>query len=196
MKGACIAITILFCLCTLAGDAQDIIHWRPDYELQLSDFQNGATRVGGSEVYSIATVAGITYNLVMYEVQFSRHLNSKIDCTFQRGASFIIAPDTATALNLLDFARYEFDLTELYARKLRKKLFEKSGFSRSNALESFYNELTAEMNERLGNAGRETEVGQQADKLSILHTGVLLEIEMLSEFCKECSPSKQKKRGK
>jgi hypothetical protein len=33
----------------------------------------------------------------------------------------LIAPDTITANKLLQFARYEFDLSELYARKCVKK---------------------------------------------------------------------------
>jgi hypothetical protein len=46
---------------------------------------------------------------------------------FQRDAGSLIAPDTITANKLLDFASYEFDLSELYARKLRKEIYEQKG---------------------------------------------------------------------
>jgi len=36
----------------------------------------------------------------------------------------LVAPDENSAKDLVDYARFQFDLTELYARKFRKKIFE------------------------------------------------------------------------
>jgi predicted DsbA family dithiol-disulfide isomerase len=48
----------------------------------------------------------------------------KINCSVQRDAASLIAPDTIKANKLLQFASYEFDLSELYARKLQKEIYE------------------------------------------------------------------------
>jgi hypothetical protein len=45
--------------------------------------------------------------------------NSKVNCSVQRDAASLIAPDTIKANKLLQFASYEFDF---YARKLQKNL--------------------------------------------------------------------------
>jgi hypothetical protein len=50
----------------------------------------------------------------------------KVNCPFQRDAGSLIAPDTITANKLL-ILLYEFDLSELYARKLRKEIYEQKG---------------------------------------------------------------------
>ena len=187
-------ISLFFLFQSFTSYSQDIIDWDSTYILQLSDFQNPATHIGGPQVYTVSTSTGITYYIMMYELQFNRNLNSKIKCTFNRDASFIIAPDTATALYLLSFARFEFDLSELYARKLRKRLNEKrGGFAGPTYLESTYNELYAEMNERRGNAGRLSEVGQHVDKLRTLHIEVLHEMDELADYCRTCKPPKRKK---
>jgi hypothetical protein len=67
--------------------------------------------------------------------------NSKVNCSVQRDAASLIAPDTIKANKLLQFASYEFDLSELYARKLQKEIYEQKGSFLMLALKVLYDQI-------------------------------------------------------
>jgi hypothetical protein len=95
------------------------------YQLQLTDFQSQATQSG-------------TWNITQYPYCFKpwfwiHHKQysvpiKKVNCSVQRDAASLIAPDTIKANKLLQFASYEFDLSELYARKLQEIYEQKGSF--------------------------------------------------------------------
>ena len=90
-------------------------------------------------------------------------------------------------------ARYTFDLSELYARKFRKKIFEeKKGFSDVIFFRPIYDEIQKEYTAEHTLAGQITELGKNREKLNELHNKVLKEIQILSDFCKTCKPKKKK----
>ncbi len=125
---------------------------------------------------------------------FTKNFNSKVNCTFNRDAASLVAPDSLTAMDLLDFARFEFDLSELYARKFRKKIYEEKGaFSEASFFRPLYDKIQQEFTERHTIAGQESDLGRNKEKLNELHQAVLKEIEQLSDFCKLCKPPKKKK---
>ena len=128
------------------------------------------------------------------EFMFTKNFNSKVNCTFKRDAASLIAPDSLVALDLLNFSRYEFDLSELYARKFRKRLYEEKGaFSDVSFFRPIYDEIQKEFTERHTLAGTQTELGRDIANLNTLHQEVLNEITVLSDFCKACKPPKKKK---
>lgn len=128
------------------------------------------------------------------EFMFTRNFNSKVNCVFNKEASSLVAPNDKIAEDLVAFARYEFDLSELYARKFRKKLYEeKSTFSGVNFVKPAFDEMQKEFNSRDTMAGKTTDLGRNREELSKLHREVLAEIELLSDFCKTCKPAKKKK---
>jgi hypothetical protein len=128
------------------------------------------------------------------EFMFTKNFNSKVSCAFNRNAASLIAPDTATAYDLVNFARYEFDLSELYARKLRKSIYdEKGAFSDATFFKPLFDENQKELNNRHALAGKECDLGRNKEILEKLHQQVLNEVEQLSDFCKECKPPKKKK---
>jgi hypothetical protein len=124
MKTLIIA-TLLFS--SITCHSQNIIEWNENYRLQLTDFQSPQTEIGDVNIISLYNSASIDFSFQMTngEFMFTKNFNSKVDCSFRRNASYIVAPDSTSANYLLEFARYEFDLAELYARKFRKQLFEK-----------------------------------------------------------------------
>lgn len=128
------------------------------------------------------------------EFMFTKNFNSKVNCSFNRSAAAIVAQDSTTAIDLLHFARYQFDLSELYARKLRKKLFEeKAVLSDVSFFKPIHDEIQNELTERNTVAGKTAELGRNRVELEKLHDEVLREIEQLSDFCKNCKPPKKKK---
>jgi hypothetical protein len=92
------------------------------YQLQLTDFQSQTTQSGTEEnITGIHTASNLDFGFINnIASQF------KVNCSVQRDAASLIAPDTIKANKLLQFASYEFDLSELYAR-LQKEIYEQKG---------------------------------------------------------------------
>lgn len=65
------------------------------------------------------------YQMSNCEFMLTENFNSKVVCKFLKEAASLQAPDKETAQNLIAPARYEFDLTELYARRIRKGFLKK-----------------------------------------------------------------------
>lgn len=188
--------TVVFLVLSIILKGQNLIEWRKEYQLQLSDFQSPATEIENGNMYSLHTGTSMDFSFYMTnaEFMFTKNFNSKVNCTFNRSNAIMIAPDSLYADNLLYFARYQFDLSELYARKLRKKLYEEKGtFSSISFFKPVYDQVHQEFAARHTQAGKATDLGSNREKLTELHQQVLTEIEQLSEFCKDCKSIKKKK---
>lgn len=194
MKQILLLFLILFSTIVMA---QNKIDWSENFQLQLSDFQSPSSQIGGTNYYSISASCGIGFLFSMsnYEFLFTKNFNSKVSCEFVKSNSSLIATDSNMAFEMLSFARYEFDLAELYARKFRQKLYENKGaFSNINFFKPLYDDVQLEYTERGNSAIKETGLGKNKEKLKELHQAVLVEIEVLADFCKTCKPLKKKKR--
>lgn len=190
-------ILLILCILFFANSySQNEINWDGKYQLQLSDFQSPSTKIGKVNVNSFMMFVGIEFNFAMSNIEFmfTKNFNSKINNVFKRESSSIIAVDNETANEMVALARYGFDLTELYARKLRKRIFEeKRTISDISFLKPIYDENQKKLNELISNASNETNLGKNRDKLKLLHVKVLVEIQELSDFCKECKAPKKRK---
>lgn len=183
-------------LITVQINAQNAVEWDGKYQIQLSDFQSKATQIGNASGNSIQTASGLNFSLQMSNVEFmfTKNFNPKVSSTFKRESASIIAADTITAKRMMKFAQYEFDLSELYARKLRKDLYVNKGtFSDISFLQPLYDAIQKEYVEEHGEASKKTNLGQKEDILKKLNDDVLIRIQELSDFCKTCKPPKKKK---
>lgn len=188
--------TCLFLVFTVLSSAQQDIHWDGTYQLQRSDFQSPATQIGGTNLYSIHSSCGFDFSFYMssMELAFTKNFNAKVSNSFKPESASLVAPDDAIAQKLIYFARFEFDLSELYARKFRKKIYEeKEAFSGGDFFRPAYETVRKEFSERDTNAGKETDLGRKTEKLKALHQEVLNEIATLADYCKTCKPPKKKK---
>ncbi|KEO75780.1 hypothetical protein [Anditalea andensis] len=189
--------TLTFLTLVSIGQAQNIVDWDGKYLLQLSDFQSPNSKIGEGNFYSLNAASTIDFSFYMSNAEFilSKNFNDKVSNSFNRDGAYIIAPDSATAMQLLAFAQYDFDLKELYARKFRKRMFdEKKAFSDINYSRPIYESVQKEYASRHALAGSQTDIGIQEDKLKILHRDVLEEIKELYDFCKTCKPAKKTKK--
>jgi len=193
MKKIIVAILILV---ANAVNAQNQVEWDGNYELQISDFQSKGTQVGGTTVISMQTASSLQFGFQMSNVEFmfTKNFNSKVDCVFQRDGALIVAPDTTTANKLVQFAQFQFNLSELYARKLRQKIYEnKATFSDISFVKPLYDSTEKDFIAENGSASKDTNLGQDEGKLAILNAKVLTQIQELADFCKSCKPPKKKK---
>ncbi|MGJ8714796.1 MAG: hypothetical protein ACSHXG_06825 [Maribacter stanieri] len=176
--------------------AQEPIEWNPDYELQLSDYQSPESEINAALTsYSIYSGSKIDFSFNMNSVSFmfTKNFNSKVKAIFQKNLAVLIAPDSVTANQLLQFGRYDFDLVELYARKIRKKIYEEKGaFSDSSLFQPIFNELQEEMNTVSAQVFKATDFGKDAEMLQKEHDRVILEINNLLDFCQSCKPKKNR----
>jgi hypothetical protein len=191
-------ILVLFFLSASIAQAQNEIDWEEDKEIKLSDFQSTACKIGGDS-YRLETGSEIEFYYHISEAEFKKlkNFNPKVNCRFKKKSAVLVAPDSVSALFLVKFSQYDFDLTELYARKFRKKLYEeKSSYSNINFFKAIFEKIQHELTERRAAAGKETELGRNKRRLKELHSEVLKEIKVFPNFCKTCDPSSKKKKKK
>jgi hypothetical protein len=190
--------TLFLAVCTAAGfgglAAQDVIEWDGIRRLELSDFRSPATQIGSGNLYSLQSAAGFDFLFQMSQAEFmfTKNFNGKVSCTFRPEASALVAPDSTMASQLLSFARYEFDLYELYARKFRKRISaEKGAFSSASFFRPAYDELQRELVTRHSLAASETDLGRNEAELQARHEAVLADLAVLKDFCKACKPPRE-----
>lgn len=178
--------------------AQDVLEWSDNYALQFSDFQSPSTSISmDNNRYSLYNGCSIDFAFQMTnaEFMFTKNFNSKVNNSFVRNVAAIIAPDSTYAMNLLLFARYEFDLAELYVRKIRQQLYETKGaFSSPTFFQPIFDRIKKEYNERHAAASQRCDLGSNRVVLKELHDEVRTEINTnYPDFCKTCKPVKKKK---
>jgi hypothetical protein len=101
-----------------------------------------------------------------------------------------------TALSLINFSKYDFDLSELYTRKFRKKLYqEKASYSNINFFKDIFEKIQNELAARRAPASTETELGGNKKKLKTLHHEVLREMDTFSNFARLAIQRKRRKNN-
>jgi len=194
-------VFLLSTLILLLGNvySQLEVVWKPDYQLQFSDFESPGVHIGNGNMYSLYSGAtfGFSFQMSSYQYMFTRNFNDKIACYFNKQSASLNAPDSLIAWNLLAYAQFSFDLSELYARKFRKEIYEnKSTFSSYEIFKEAFDKWQNEYAKRFAEVGQQTDIGQNTEELELLHQEVLKEIEALSDFCKSCKPKKKKRSRK
>lgn len=191
-----ITLPLIF-LSVTSAFSQSIIEWSPNYQLQLSDFKSPQTELNKQRsTYSIYLGANMDFSFSMSnaEFMFTKNFNTKAKTVFNRNASIIIAPDSSTMLQLLNFGRYSFDLTELYTRKFRQQMYEQKGvFSDVTFFNPLYTRLQEELQAENARVLKITNIGEEKELLEMEHQNVRVQIEELSDFCFSCKPPKKKK---
>ncbi|MRX63705.1 hypothetical protein [Maribacter luteus] len=191
-------LIFILIICGYSGIGQETkIEWSPDYQITIEDFKGPQTKINqkGSSVY---VQSGVSMELAVqmsnFEFMFTKNFNSKITCTFQKEAATLIAPDSIRAVQLANLVQYDFDLSELYTRKIRKELFEnKKTFSNVTFFQPYFDKMIAERNKVSSKIYTDTDFGTNTALLEKEHKEVLKEIDLLSDYCKACKPPKNKK---
>lgn len=117
---------------SLLAFSQEAIEWTKDYKLQLTDFKSPATKIEKNTRPALAMPVGFDFQFGMSSLAFmaKKNFNADVVCLFKKEAASLSASDEVSAMELLHLAQYQFDLSELYARKTRKELYEsKNAFS-------------------------------------------------------------------
>ncbi len=105
---------MLFLLMTSGKDSGDHIYWTEDYRLDWEDFK-GEPRFENNDI-SALTSSGIVH----YKGCKDGKINYKVEAYFEKRESWV--KEEARTEHHLIHEQLHFDITELYARKLRKLL--------------------------------------------------------------------------
>lgn len=191
-------LLLLLCLSNFVqGKSQGKFTWDEQPQLKIADFRSAASEVNNAlTTYSITSGSYIEFNYQMSNIEFlfTKNFNSYVKTVFHPSSSVIIAPDSSTAMALLGFGQYHHDLTELYARKLRKDLYEnKTPGSSPSFYQSIYEKNQEALALEANQALKDTELGLNKSKLNLLQSQVSLELQTLSEFCQSCKPKKKRR---
>jgi hypothetical protein len=169
--------------------------WREDYKISLSDFQAQPpkSRDNVSQSFYLAGNLDFGYAMSNYEFMLTKNFNKHVAAFFVPANSWIQeGPQTE---HLQQYAQMQFDLLELYARKYRKQLYESKGaLSNYNFFQQAHDQINAELIKRqveMQDAALESE-----DKRAAYHQQIRKEISEMPDFCKECKPTKVKRKDK
>jgi len=175
------------------------MEWVPDYAFKMEDFQ-GSKTINGKDTDKVFVQSGVmldfAFQMSNIEFMFTKNFNSKVNCTFLSDAAVIIAPDSIEAKKLIALVAFDFDLSELYARKIRKELFEnKKTFSDATFFQPYFDKMIAERNKISSRVYLESDFGNKDVVLKKEHEAVKGELVSLSDFCKECKPPKNRDKS-
>ncbi len=197
LKNYLVGLLILSCC---IAQCQSLIDWDSEYELKLEDFKSPQTEINEALTsYAIYSGAYLDFSFSMPGAVFmmTKNFNSKAKTVFDQNSSIITAPDSATALQLVRFGKFNFDLVELYTRKFRKRLHEEKGaFSDVDFFRPIFDELQAEQNAESARVLKATDLGKDEYLLEVERQKVRDQIAELAAYCFGCKPPKRKKNKK
>jgi hypothetical protein len=193
-------VSLLFFVLTNCLYAQEnSIEWEPGYTFKIEDFQGSKTAIH-EDTENVFVQSGVlldfAFQMSNVEFMFTKNFNSKVGCRFQKEAAVIMAPDSIAAQRLISLVAFDFDLSELYARKIRKELYEnKKTFSDATFFQPYFDKMIAERNKVSSRVYTETDFGNKEAVLEKEHEMVKKELMELSGFCKACKPPKNRNKN-
>ena len=191
MKTILVSLPLILILSVIQVQAQSKIEWSKGYQLQASDFRAPAPNSGSMQTIYPATL--IEYNFANYQVMFG-NANKVVTSSFQPLASWLDeGPNTEM---LLKYARTTFNLSELSARKLRKKFHENRMGLNAGKAEIYYSEISEEMSALLSRYSKETDFGNLPEKQDEWDSYIQELLAEYADYCKTCKPPKKKKKKK
>jgi len=188
-------LRILLLLSSFAIGQESKIEWSPNYQIQIDDFKPYKVDINRS-ITAISVSSGVLVDFAVQmsniEFMFTKNFNSKLVCSFNKESASITAPDSLKAGKLLKLVQFDFDLSELYTRKMRKELFEnKKMFSDVTFFQPYFDKMNAARNTMSSKIYTASNFGENATFLEKEHAAIKEEINLLSDFCKECKPPKK-----
>ncbi len=185
-------LVLFFVFAAFVANAQVTEDWKEDRVLNLEDFKGSSTEINPElDKYSISS--GITlalgYSMTGMELAFTKNMNKAVNVIFDPESAYVVAPSDSIAQHLVDFANLQFDLAELYARKIRQDIYEnKTLFSRNNVVHQIFDDRSREYQAENARLSKILDLGLKADKTAVEHQHIQKELESLDAFCFQCNP--------
>ncbi len=155
---------------------EDIIEWKKDYKLTWDDFK------GEPDLSKGNTIAMSAVSIKKYKFTFNKKIGiSRVNALFNCKNSW---SKTKKNEELLNHEQGHFDITEIYARKLRKKLnnkrFKRNTFSQE--IDDIYNTVYKEAVEYQNLYDRETDHHKNREKQKEWDIKIAKELQELDKY--------------
>lgn len=186
-------LIVLFVFTAAIVPAQNMLEWSAEHPLSVKDFEAPAPNNG--QMQTVSGSFSVSYEFGGLSLITTRNLNQYVHANFQKDASYIDRADDTTTERLLAYQQLIFNVYELQARNLRKKFFDERGKLLTKGPGPLYQEVAAEHSRLLAKVENETFQGASMDEIKRWNEWVLQELKKLNDFCKDCKPSKKKKRN-
>ncbi len=154
--------------------------WSSEQKLTIDDFKIKISDENNDAVYSQFMISHAIGGFDFMK----RNLNQKIENIFLGNASWIDTTKVAEIQKQIDFQQMQFDLAEIHTRKFRKQALENKkkiakGF---DIISQINNEIMTEFSESRLKLMKETEGGQNEEKIEEWKEKIATELKELNEF--------------
>jgi len=179
----------------VAAHSQTKIQWGEDVEVTLDSFKDTPPNLeeNAAQEFSLYTTYEFAYQMTAAQFAFTKNFNRYVEAYYVPEFSWM--EEGELTAELLAMCNLNFDVSELFARKFRKELYERKRFGSSadffteanSYISHEYSKFTAELNSRLSVAPDwNVVINEYSQKVND-------EIQALNEYCKSCKISKKKK---
>ena len=183
MKTGIITLILLQIYCLAFGQKLEDgkIRWNENLKLELADFKIKTDSKSIEPVFSQFTLMS---NPISHLELFKRNFNKKVENIFMGNASWIDTTKTEQLERQLEFQQIQFDLSEIQARTLRKKILlnKKKLRSQGNYINQLMNELTTEFSNRRLELFEQTKSWTDREGIDKWTIKIKEELEELNEY--------------
>lgn len=157
--------------------------WNSDQKLTIEDFKIKISDEINDVVFSQFMISHAISGFDFMK----RNLNQKIENIFLGNASWIDTTKIADIQKQIDFQQMQFDLAEIHARKFRKRALENKGQIAKgfDIINQINNDIMTEFSKTRLELVKETESGQNEQKLVEWKEKIATELKELDEFSYE-----------
>lgn len=197
LKILLIFITLNF-LANLSCFGQDSVEWSEEIELTIENFKGEVPEMAedNTETYFFAGGMTMNYQMTSLEFMLTKNFNRYVTASYMPQSSWIEQGEMTVIL--IAMVNLDFDVMELFARKFRKRLWEKKNMASNTNF--FSDEFNSIQNEYIAFSSKvNSEIQVAEDRIAVVqkyNEEVNAEIALLAEYCKLCKPIKKKKPKK
>ncbi|MCM4151314.1 DUF922 domain-containing protein [Arenibacter sp. N53] len=125
------------------GQEEEVVEWHPGKKLTWADFKGKPSNISNA---AAITASGITYNFSAQGTADKMELDFKVSCHFYPNKSWY-KPKLANP-TVLGHEQLHFDITEVYARKMRQELA-KTKFTKNakSEVKEIYRKILKDLND-------------------------------------------------
>jgi hypothetical protein len=188
-------ILLFSAIAPISAHCQEVIEWEEDIEITKESFKGPLPEMRQDNVQNYYFYTNYEFHVQMMNIQFSftKNFNKYVTAYYKPALSWIEEGEFTD--QLIKMANLQFDISELYARKLRKEFYESKKFNSGFHIFSLAHEKINSEFEAF-DAKLRSELQTTNDWTNILKSyneKVAAEIIELADFCKSCKPKKKKK---
>ncbi|CAM4256917.1 DUF922 domain-containing protein [Zobellia nedashkovskayae] len=153
----------LLCFCmfgTVSSQEEETITWSADRKLQWSDFKGTYFKTHWA---AATTASGVSYSFSSFKKDGQIYLDFVVKSEFIPGKSWY-RPEVCDSV-ILSHEQLHFDISELYARKMRERLSEAQfTMNAKKEVKVIYKTILKELNDFQNKYDRETNFSQDLEK--------------------------------